>query len=95
MQIQSNGKARRSPAEWEAIFERFAESGLSQRAFCRRERLPLGSFAKWRRKLGGADAAAEQGRFVELMPKAPSAPALAAGEMELVLPGDVRLRWRL
>ena len=51
MHVQSNGKVRRSRAEWEAIFERFSASGLSMIAFCRREGIAKGSFSKWMHRL--------------------------------------------
>jgi hypothetical protein len=93
---------RRTEAEWRGLVERFEQSGLSMTAFCRRVKLPRGSFVKWRRRVGGS-------RRVERLPR--SAPAFVewiapssaravagreggAGEFELSLPGGVVLRWK-
>ena len=94
MHVQSNGKVRRSRAEWESIFERFSSSGLSMIAFCRHEGIAKGSFSKWMRRL--RESKDEPASFVELSPTpvVSSSPALDAGELELVLPGGVRLRWK-
>jgi len=62
-------------------------------AFCRREGIAKGSFSRWRRSVQASGG--ERGAFVELPPPIqPSSVRLEAGEMELVLPGDVRLRWK-
>ncbi len=37
---------KRSPIEWEQIRERWRQSGLSQRAFCRNENINISSFNK-------------------------------------------------
>jgi hypothetical protein len=37
MLVTSNGKVRRSQAEWQAICERFAKSGLGPQEFCQRD----------------------------------------------------------
>ena len=47
MRVTSNGKVRRSKAEWRAICERFVNSGLGPKEFCHREAIALGSFKKW------------------------------------------------
>jgi hypothetical protein len=92
MRVQANGKVRRSPEEWERIFERFRASGLSEAAFCRRAKLSTSSFAKWKRRLASE---AETPRFVECTPAArPERSSLAAGEMELCLPKEITLRWK-
>ena len=94
MHVQSNGKVRRSREEWQAIFEQFSASGLSRVAFCRREGIAKGTFSKWMHRID--DRAEQPAAFVELSPRvAPSSSTLEAGEFELVLPGGVRLRWRL
>ena len=93
MQVQTNGKVRRSSAEWQAIFDRFEASGLSMIAFCRREGLAKGTFSKWKHRLEESDG--EEAAFVELTPRvSPRLLTLEAGEFELVLPGGVRLRWK-
>jgi hypothetical protein len=51
MQITSNGKTRRSEAEWRELISRFEKSGLSEKEFCRREEISHLSLVRWRRKL--------------------------------------------
>ena len=53
----TNGRVRRSLAEWRTICERFARSGLGAEEFCLREKLTVSSFKKWyRRYLGGGNS---------------------------------------
>ncbi len=40
---------------WRGVLKRFAASGLSVRAFCRRENLPESAFYFWRRELARRD----------------------------------------
>lgn len=101
MQVQSNGKVRRTAAEWDAIFEEFEASGLSAAAFCRRKKLPKSTFAKRGRARGRQRATRRPrpGRFVELTGARSNAhPTPARAEVghafELELPGGVVLRWR-
>ena len=42
---------RRSRAEWQALIDGQAASGLSQKAFCRQQGVPLATFGYWKRKL--------------------------------------------
>jgi len=97
MQVQTNGRVRRSRSEWREIFDRFETSGLSQTAFCRREDLSKSSFTKWMARLAADLApAAESVPFVEISSAVsePAAPSLGAGELEVLLPGGVRIRWK-
>jgi hypothetical protein len=89
MRISSNGRARRSEPEWQAIFSRFATSGLTAREFCRNEDVNLASFQRWHRKLVGDSSVTE--RFVELAEPAALAPEW---QVELTLPGGRVLRIR-
>lgn len=50
--MSRQGQQRRSAAEWSALIERQAESGLSQRDFCVTEGLAVSTFTYWKRKLG-------------------------------------------
>lgn len=43
-------------AVWRGVLGRFSSSGLSVRAFCRRERLTEASFYAWRRTIAQRDA---------------------------------------
>ncbi len=94
MRVQSKGRVRRSRAEWRGILDRFAASGQSQAAFCRREGISKGSLSRWKQQIGEGDA--EPGAFVELAvgQEGASARVLEPGELELALPGGVSLRWR-
>ena len=93
MRVQANGKMRRSRAEWRRIFDRFETTDLSEAAFCRREGIAKGSFSRWKHCFRASEG--EKAGFVELPPPVhPSSASLEAGEMELALPGGVRLRWK-
>ena len=84
-------RTRRSRSDWAAIFRRFESSGLTIREFCRRERLPLSSFQRWRSRLGAVVPA----EFVELVPSRPETPSVvAAWSLEIALPNGVQLRFR-
>lgn len=101
MQIQSNGKVRRTAAEWDAIFKEFEASGLSAAAFCRRKKLPKSTFTK-RRDSRGRERAVRRSstaRFVELKParvdvSPPPQATTNEHAFELELPGGAVLRWR-
>ena len=93
MRVLSDGRVRRTEAEWRAIVDRYAKSGLSQSAFCRRSKLARGTFEKWKRKLG--NGAAPTPAFVEWSePALSESPKPSASEFELTLPGGVVLRWK-
>ncbi len=82
----------RSAEEWRAIIERYESSDLSQADFCRRERISLSSFCRWRRRFLAED---DQAGFVELLPASPRT-ASSAGDwtLEIDLPGGGSLRLR-
>jgi hypothetical protein len=93
MRVQKNGKVRRSPNEWQKIFEQFQSSDLSESAFCRREKIPKSSFAKWKRRMSTMEP--EASGFVELAtPLLEPRLALTSGELEIMFPGGVSLRWK-
>lgn len=76
-------------ASWRGVLKRHATSGVSVRAFCRREGLSEPSFYAWRRTLGERDAAAEPASQPAFFPAAilPS-----AGRIEIELRGGRLLR---
>ncbi|MBI1785851.1 transposase [Candidatus Sumerlaeota bacterium] len=87
MEEQSTGEERRTEdptarqekrsgreALWRGRFEQQAHSGLSVRAFCRREGVAEHSFYQWRRKFARPCAAAAAGGF----PKPPFPSGAAA-----------------
>ena len=98
MRVLSDGRVRRTEAEWRGILERYEASGLSESAFCRRSKLPRSSFVKWKRRLGSEPrGSARAPAFVEwLAPAQPPEPRAEerARSFELELPGGVVLRWR-
>ena len=97
MKVTTNGKVRRTKAEWEAIFTEFEGSGMSAAAFCRRKKLPKSTFAKRWRSRGRrvATRRSAPAGFVELQPPV-AAPSVASVDrtFELELPGGVLLRWK-
>jgi hypothetical protein len=89
MRVTSNGKVRRTVAEWRAICERFVNSGLGPKEFCQREAIAVGSFKKWQHRYAGSRSQPEA--FVELV----APPVGSEGwAVEVELPSGVRLRVR-
>jgi len=94
MRISESGRVRRTGEEWQEIVDRFEESRLSCVAFCKREGIAEGSFAKWRKRLqqqGRPQPQVAAAAFVECT----APPAVVSHDMELSLPGGVVLRWKL
>jgi hypothetical protein len=54
MQVMSNGKVRRTEAEWREILARGEQSGHAPREFCRSEGIQVPSYLRWQRKLAGS-----------------------------------------
>lgn len=98
MRVLSDGRVRRSRAEWQAIMKRFRKSDLSVARFCQREKISASAFADWRRKLEITVArkvkVVRKPRFVEVTPSSETTAPEAVREFELSLPGDVVLRWK-
>ncbi len=99
MRTLSDGRVRRSEAEWREIFARYEESGLSELAFCRRAKIARKTFRAWRRRLASSPRrpATPKAAFVEWTPPPvpQGADGLPAGlAFELELPGGVVLRWK-
>jgi hypothetical protein len=90
--MASKKRVRRSASEWEQILERQEASGLSQLAFCRQEGISPASFAQ--RRARRSVPSTRSTPFVEWHVPQSGSHALQPGEMELVLPGGVRLRLR-
>jgi hypothetical protein len=88
MQVLSNGRVRRTEAEWRRIFAGHERSQLEAAAFCRKEGLRLSSFWRWHRKLNGADGA---GAFVAVRTELP---APAPWTLEVTLPSGCTLRFQ-
>lgn len=96
--MQQIRRERRGADGWREVLERFAQSGLTARAFCDREGISTASFYRWRSLLKGsqqtlrsqkppmvADPAAG---FVDLGALSPSSPRF---EVRLDLGGGVLL----
>lgn len=102
MRRQADGKVRRSPEEWERIFERYRSSGMTGAAFCRREKIAKASFEKWKKKTARrSKSVTAVPTFIELSsPTDPTAalnlpaPLRSPGELELSFPGGVVIRWK-
>jgi len=92
MRTQSNGKIRRTEAEWTKILEQHERSGLTAAAFCRKHKLSKNTFAKWKRVLSEGGETAEP-RFVEITPERVVDDESIGARFELQLPGGVTLRW--
>jgi hypothetical protein len=90
--MSAKKRIRRSRSQWEELVEQQAASGLSPAEFCRREGLSLASFARWRARCGEPNSGRTP--FVEWSVPQIGSVGLQPGEMELVLPGGVRLRLR-
>jgi putative transposase len=89
MQVMSNGRVRRSGAEWREVLDRQNASGLSAEEFCEREGIRLGSFMRWQAKLAAGRVARE---FVSVRPVSPAMTA-PSWSLEVILPNGCRLRF--
>lgn len=76
----------RDESEWQTLFSRHEQSGLTQRKFCEKEKISLTSFQKWKYRLR-KPVESETG-FVELKREASN------WDMELDLGAGVFLRIR-
>ncbi len=100
MRTLSDGRIRRSEAEWREIFARYEKSGLSELAFCRRSKIARKTFRAWRRRLAAPPRrpAKPRAAFVEwappFVPRAAEGSSQAGSAFELELPGGVVLRWK-
>jgi hypothetical protein len=89
MQKFSNGRVRRTPAEWQELVKRFSATGLSQREFCRRENINVESFHRWYRRL----SAPAQSEFVEVTPSTGN-PSSSTWAVEVEFEGGTIVRIR-
>jgi len=74
---------------WQRHLRRHEESGLSQRAYCRREGLSLSQFSYWRRKHEGASQMKSGHRVVEVPVRLPASTSAA---IEIVVAGGYMVR---
>ena len=95
MQVLSNGRVRRTEAEWKEIVARWEKSGLKPRPFCRREQIQLSSFLRWQRKgQAGAPAAALSEEFVQVTVPVSKPSSDSSWVLEITLPNGCELRFR-
>ena len=88
MQVTSNGKVRRSAGEWSEVFSRWERSGLTPRGFCRKEKIQLSSFRRWRQKLNDSPTGDD---FVAVTAAPPST---SSWSLEVTLPDGTTLRFQ-
>jgi len=84
-------KRRWNAASAPELIASWKKSGLSQAAFCRRERISLSTLSYWIRKIGKSSRKARSKQsFVELAPS--MSPSTLAPPIELVTPSGFQLR---
>jgi len=83
---------RRSARAWRDLVARFAQSGLTEAAFCEREGLIPRLFHRWRTKRGGTTARAVVKRSVRVAPSPSTAGFVDLGPLK---DGGSRLEMRL
>ncbi|WP_434339501.1 IS66 family insertion sequence element accessory protein TnpA [Motilimonas cestriensis] len=85
-------KTRRTADEWQTIFNQFADSGLSVKQFCLREKLAPSNFYLWRKRLHAEPEPAfpQDINWQLLTPTQPT----QSWDIELELPGGITLRMR-
>ena len=81
---------RRGERAWSEIVRQFEASGLSSKAFCRREGVALSSLQRWRQRIGPHSGT----RFVELVPPETrvSTSSPSSWSLELTLPNGASIR---
>ncbi|MGH8864553.1 MAG: IS66 family insertion sequence element accessory protein TnpA [Burkholderiales bacterium] len=101
--MQGIKRHRLDAPAWRALLAQFASSGLTVKAFCRRERVSTASLYRWRSQLGAGSAdpaplpvtqALPSGMagFVDLGLLGPADSRSARLELRLDLGGGVQLR---
>lgn len=90
--MANRNRDRNREAFWRGVLTRHGKSGLSARAFCRREQLSEPSFYAWRRTLAQRDAADKQSPRPAFLPAAIRAAPAAGGAMVIELRGGRALK---
>lgn len=87
-------RRRLSAGAWRGVLARFASSGLTVQAFCRRELISTASFYRWRSLLEGASADVERPPKVSIAATASPTPGFV--DLGTLRPtGSSRLELRL
>ena len=89
MQVMSNGRVRRTEQEWRELLARCDHANLTASEFCRRERIHLTSFLRWRTRLV---CTARPSDFTALTRAAAPETATTPWSFEIVLPSGHKLR---
>ena len=92
----NNRRIRRTEAFWQRVCREFEISNESRASYCKRKKIALGTFAKWRSLIS---ASCDTPALVELVPPSDGSCADVANthtqwDLELALPGGVTLRMR-
>tara|TARA_B100000745_G_C19817566_1_gene269846 strand:- start:169 stop:438 length:270 start_codon:yes stop_codon:yes gene_type:complete len=83
-------RAYRSAAQWQALIEGQAASGLNVSDYCKQQDIAVSGFYTWKKKLAQAEPPTDD--WIALPTSAADSPA--SWDMELSLPGGVVLRMR-
>ena len=86
----SRGASAQKRSQWRQRFRRFARSKLPVAEFCRRERVSVASFYRWRPKLADAASKGPTRRSPPAGPFVPVEVARATG-LQVDFPNGVRL----
>lgn len=91
-------KPRRNATQWQALINKWQQSGLTIAEFCKTQGLHQSGFYAWKKKLLSnieieTDKMPEQLPWLQL-PQTNSVQAKTGWDMELSLPGGVVLRMR-
>jgi len=86
---KSNGRVKRSAADWQEILKQYERSGRSRAAFCRSQSISASTFDLWYRKLRSQKAPEE---FVEVKPAVGT--SIGGWLVEIELPDGTLARMR-
>jgi len=86
-----SGYQRDRHSHWQGIILQWQSSGLSQAAFCRKNKLQYQQFSKWKIRLGKGDLKPKvqeqpKAQFIEFSPQ------VCQRTYEIITPGDYRIR---
>jgi hypothetical protein len=83
----------RSQKDWETILTAFENSDLTQKVFCRQNKLPPSTFSKWKKQL--RQNPPEQPDFIELpMAETYNSTSAFCFELNIALPNSFKLNLR-
>ena len=86
---QSNGRVKRSAADWQEIMKQYERSGRSRAAFCRSQSISPSTFDVWYRKLQSKTVSRD---FVEVKPAVET--SIGGWTVEIELPDGTLARLR-